>query len=247
VKLPESVAAFRRAHRERHIGPRYRGWAHLAVTSVGSIAAITFAAIQVDRPSLLELASVPLFFLIANLGEYLGHRGPMHHRRKGMAILFERHTRQHHRFYTHEAMAAESHVDFQMVLFPPVMLIFFLGFLALPIGALLHVLVSPNVGWLFAATAVSYFLTYEWLHFAYHLPADGRIGRNPIVRRLRRHHAIHHDPRRMTHGNFNITFPIADWLFGTIARDEPRDRSANPAYEESHDLQLDRLRPDPPG
>jgi sterol desaturase/sphingolipid hydroxylase (fatty acid hydroxylase superfamily) len=247
-RLPDEVADFRRAHRERHIGPRYRGWAHLGFTTCGALAAIVFAAIQVDRPSALELASVPLFFLVANFGEYLGHRGPMHHRRKGLSILFERHARQHHRFYTHEAMAAESHVDFQMVLFPPVMLIFFLGCLALPIGALLHVLVAPNVGWLFALTAVSYFLTYEWLHFAYHLPPDGRIGRNPIVRRLRRHHAVHHDPRQMTRWNFNITFPIADRVFGTIApqASEARDRSASPAYEETHGSQLDRLRPDPP-
>jgi hypothetical protein len=248
--IPDEVAAFRRAHRERHIGPRYFGWAHLAATSLGSLAAIGFAAAQVDGPSAAELAAVPLFFLIANVGEYLGHRGPMHHRRRGLALLFERHTRQHHRFYTDQAMAAESHVDFQMVLFPPVMLIFFLGCLALPIGALFGVLISPNVGWLFAATAASYFLTYEWLHFAYHLPPGGRIGRNPLVRRLRRHHAIHHDPRRMSHANFNITFPIADWLFGTVAR----DRSPGPAYEEPdeaidepHPRQLDRLRPDPPG
>jgi len=34
---------------------------------------------------------------------------------------------------------------------------------------------------------------------------------------LRRHHAAHHDPRLMTRYNFNVTFPIADRLFGTVA------------------------------
>ena len=85
-----------------------------------------------------------------------GHRGPMHHRRRGLGIIFERHTLQHHQFYRHDAMAAESPDDFQMVLFPPVMLLFFLGGLAAPIGLLLGVLGTPNLGWLFAATGVAY-------------------------------------------------------------------------------------------
>jgi hypothetical protein len=220
VSAPAHVAAFRRAHRERHIGPRYRGWLHFGVTTVGALAAIAVAIWKVDGPSLLELTTVPISFLLANLGEYVGHRGPMHHRRRGLAILFERHTQQHHRFFTHQAMAADSPRDFQMVLFPPVMLIFFLGGLATPIGALLHVAISPDVGWLFAATAVGYFLTYEWLHFAYHLPEDGWIGRRALIRRLRRHHAAHHDPSLMTRHNFNITFPIADWVFGTLHADQ---------------------------
>ncbi len=130
----EDVAAYRVRYRAEHIGPRYNGWLHFATTSVGSLAAIAFAVSRVRAPSRAELAAVPVFFLIANLGEYFGHRGPMHHRRRGLAILFERHTQQHHRYYTHEAMAAESPRDFQMVLFPPVMLLFFLGFLATPIG-----------------------------------------------------------------------------------------------------------------
>jgi hypothetical protein len=228
TRVPDEVADFREAYRARHIGPRYRGWLHFGVTTVGALAAIGFAVAHVSRPSVAELMSIPLFFMVANLGEYFGHRGPMHHRRRGASILFERHTLQHHRFYTHEAMASESSRDFQMVLFPPVMLIFFLGLLALPIGALLYWLISPNVGWLFAVTAVSYFLTYEWLHFAYHLRADGWVGRRALIRHLRRHHAAHHDPRRMTRVNFNITFPIADRLFGTLDRQEPASFSRDP-------------------
>jgi sterol desaturase/sphingolipid hydroxylase (fatty acid hydroxylase superfamily) len=218
MTVPTKVATFRREHRARHIGPRYRGWLHLAVTSLGALAAITTAALQVHDPSVAELAIVPLAFLVANFGEYFGHRGPMHHRRGRLAVLFERHTQQHHRFYTDEAMAAESARDFQMVLFPPVMLVFFLGLLATPIGALLYLTVSVNAGWLFAATGVGYFLLYEWLHFAHHQPPDSLIGRRRLVAALRRLHTVHHDPRRMTRANFNITFPIADWVMGTLDR-----------------------------
>jgi len=217
--LPSDVAAFREQHRTQHIGPRYRGWLHFATTTLGSLAAIGFAISRVRAPSARELLAIPMFFMIANLGEYFGHRGPMHHRGARLAILFERHTQQHHRYYTNEAMAAESPRDFQMVLFPPAMLLFFLGGLAAPLGLIFGLLGSPNLGWLFAATAVGYFLLYEWLHFSYHQPPASFIGRRALIRRLRRHHTIHHDPRRMTSANFNITFPIADRLFGTTERD----------------------------
>ena len=210
----EDVAAFRARHRAERIGSRYSGWLHFATTSVVSLGAIAFAISRVHALRTWELAMIPVFFLIANLGEYFGHRGPMHHRRNGLAIIFERHTQQHHHFYRHDAMAADSPRDFQMVLFPPVMLLFFLGGLAAPIGLLLG-LITRNLGWLFAATAVAYFLTYEWLHWSYHQRVDSRIGRLWLVRVLRRHHTLHHDLRRMTHANFNITFPIADALFRT--------------------------------
>lgn len=213
--LPDKVAAFRERHRTRNIGPHYNGWLHLASTSIGSLVAIVIAIWQIDSPSAAELLGVPVFFLIANLGEYAGHRGPMHHRTAPLKILFERHAQQHHRYYTHDAMAATSHHDFQMVLFPPVMLVFFLGALATPIGLALGLLISPNVGWLFAATAISYFLTYEWLHWSYHQRDDSWLGRRWLVHVLRRHHTVHHDPERMTRANFNITFPIADVVFGT--------------------------------
>ncbi len=215
----DDVAAFRAQHRAEHIGPRYNGWLHFATTSLGSLAAIGFAISRVHAPRFWELACIPVFFLIANLGEYFGHRGPMHHRRRGLGIIFERHTLQHHQFYRHDAMAADGPRDFQMVLFPPVMLVVFLGGLAAPIGLVFGLVVSPNLGWLFAATAVAYFLTYEWLHWSYHQPDESFVGRLALVRVLRRHHTIHHDLARMTRVNFNITFPIADALFGTTARD----------------------------
>lgn len=209
------VAAFRHEYRAA-IGPRYSGWLHFATTSVVSLAVIAFAVSRVRSPSVGALAAVPAVFLFANVVEYLGHRGPMHHRRRGLALVFVRHTLQHHRFYTQDAMAAESARDFQMVLFPPVMLGFFLGGIAAPVGALLAWLGGANLGWLFVATAVAYFLTYEWLHWSYHQPDASWIGRRALVRRLRHHHTLHHDPARMTTANFNITFPIADALFGTF-------------------------------
>jgi sterol desaturase/sphingolipid hydroxylase (fatty acid hydroxylase superfamily) len=39
------------------------------------------------------------------------------------------------------------------------------------------------------------------------------------VRKLRWLHRLHHDPRRMALCNFNITYPLGDWLFGSLRRE----------------------------
>jgi len=86
------------------------------------------------------------------------------------------------------------------------------------LGAGCFLLFGPNPGFLFVATAFGYFLTYEWLHFAYHLPDGHPLRALPGLARLRRHHQVHHDPHVMSHAHFNITFPLCDWAFGTRTR-----------------------------
>jgi hypothetical protein len=216
--VPPSVASFRSEYREKEIGRFYSGWGHFSFTSLGSLAVIAFAISRLHEVQPLEWLTVPATFLFANLAEYLGHKGPMHHRRPVLGILYERHTLSHHHYFTNEAMAYESSRDFKMVLFPPIMLFFFLGVLAVPPGAALFALLSPNVGWLYVTVAMSYFLTYEWLHFVYHLDEGSLVGRLPFVRFLRRHHQAHHDLALMGRWNFNITFPISDLVFGTFHR-----------------------------
>src|SRR5262249_53014445 len=143
--MQDSVASFREAYRAEHIGPSYSGLLHFAFTSVGSLAIIATAASQVRFFTWLELFTVPVTFFFANLVEYRGHKGPMHHKVGGLSLLFERHTRQHHRYFTPDAMAYESSRDFKMVLFPPLMLLFFLGAIATPVAALLFLFAMRNV------------------------------------------------------------------------------------------------------
>ena len=216
--IPESVAQAREAFRQRRISPRYSGPLHLATTiSIGAVIALTSIVMLEDvRP--VEWLTIPLTFLYANLSEYLGHRGPMHHRTRFLAGIFQRHTVEHHSFFTNEAATFETTKDYRAVLFPPILLIFFFGVFAAPVGAVLFYLVSPNVCFLYVLTAILYFLNYELLHFAYHNDPDSWIGRLPFMSSLRKHHVAHHDKRLMTQYNFNITYPIFDLVFGTRYR-----------------------------
>ena len=176
------------------------------------------SVLMLDDVQPWEWLTVPLAFLYANLAEYLGHRGPMHHKTRFLAGIFQRHAVEHHSFFTNEAAIFETTRDYRAVLFPPILMVFFFGAFAAPLGAILYFVATPNVCFLFVLTAILYFLNYELLHFAYHSDPRSLIGRLPFVQSLRKHHIAHHDKRLMTRYNFNITYPVCDWLFGTRYR-----------------------------
>lgn len=177
---------------------------------------------MLDEVRPIEWLTIPLTFLYSNVAEYFGHRGPMHNKTRFLAGIFQRHTVEHHSFFTDEAISFDSPRDYRAVLFPPILLVFFFGFFAAPAGAILYFLVSPNVCFLFVFTAILYYLNYELFHFSYHLDPQSRIGRLRLIRALRENHVTHHNRSLMTRYNFNITYPICDLLFGTLHRhDDP--------------------------
>jgi hypothetical protein len=217
---PESVARARTLFRENRVPEHYSGYLHLATVIGFSILVAAASLAMLDDVQSIEWLTVPLTFLYCNLAEYLGHRGPMHNETRFLTGIFQRHTVEHHSFFTDEAISFDSPCDYRAVLFPPILLLFFFGFFAVPAGAILYFLVSPNVCFLFVFTAILYYLNYELFHFTYHLDRESRLGRLPLIRRLRRSHVLHHNKALMTRYNFNITYPICDRLFGTLYRDE---------------------------
>jgi sterol desaturase/sphingolipid hydroxylase (fatty acid hydroxylase superfamily) len=98
----------------------------------------------------------------------------------------------------------------------------------LPIALAFWVAGVPNVAALWVASVVGYVLMYEWLHLAYHLPAEGPIGGLRVTRWLRRHHQRHHAPQLMQRWNFNVTLPLWDHVRGTVWRPEERTAPAVP-------------------
>jgi hypothetical protein len=211
----QAVEQARKDFRQRHVSARYSGPIHLTTTISLTLLMALLSALMLEHVRPTEWLTIPLTFLYANLSEYLGHKGPMHKKTRFLGRVFERHSIEHHSFFTDEAITYDTSQDYKAVLFPPVLLVFFIACFALPVGALLYFLISPNVCFLFVVTAVLYFLNYELLHFAYHMDPHTRVGRLPFMSRLRKHHTYHHNRRLMTRYNFNITYPICDYLFGT--------------------------------
>ena len=225
------VERYRDEYRDAEIPRHYDGRLHLAITFGGGSLALAACLWQLHAVQPWEWLTVPLSLCYANLAEYLGHRFPMHRPFRGLGIVYKRHAGQHHRFFNQDSMPIDSLRDLRAVLFPPVLVIFFFGAFATPVWFALAWLLSANVAWLFVACGIGYFLNYEVLHLAYHLPAEHPLARNGLVQRLRWLHAQHHDPRLMTSRNFNISYPLCDWLFGTLISADAGDnvRDSRPA------------------
>jgi len=212
--LPRKVSSFRAACRAK-FSRYYSGIAHFLFTSTVALTIIFYTFWRARHATWLELMTIPAAFIYANFVEYLSHRNPMHRPLRPVVVMFERHAKSHHKFFTHEAMAYENRNDYQMILFPPAMLLAFFA-AAIPPAALLYALFSSTTAFLFVGTGMAYYLTYEWLHFSYHLDQNTFIGRRWLIKRLRQHHIVHHHPGLMNRYNFNITFPICDLLFRTV-------------------------------
>jgi hypothetical protein len=191
---------------------------HLACPSLIGLGSIVAACVWIRDLRAWQLLTVPVVFLLSNMTEWRAHRDLLHRRTWPLQVLYDRHTPEHHRIFVTDDMAMRSVREFRLVLIPAYgLLAMLVG--ALPLAALLafgfH---QRNLAALFMATAMGYAVSYEWLHLAYHLPTTNPIARLGFVARLRRHHAIHHDPALMQRWNFNVTFPVWDWIRGTIHR-----------------------------
>jgi hypothetical protein len=206
-----------RSRTVRKIPSWYSPIAHLLVPAVLGVGVVVASVLLVKDLVWWELFIVPATFLMSNASEWRIHKGILHRRVPGLAILYDRHTPLHHMVFQTEDMAVKSRVEWRLVLIPAygIMLVILIN---VPLAVGMVALGWRNIGLLYLATAVGYVLSYEWLHLAYHLPRESFIGRLRIVGALRRHHATHHHPPLMQKWNFNVTFPIWDWVRGTTYR-----------------------------
>ena len=87
--------------------------------------------------------------------------------------------------------------------------------MSLPCGLLLAWLMCLNVGVLMMCTTTGKDLVNEFIHFCCHLDENWFVRQSPVVNTLRRHHTAQYNSHNMMEVNMNLTFPVADWLFGT--------------------------------
>ena len=213
--ITERQKAYRAVYRSRIMG-FYDGYLHIAIIYAMGAAAFYIYLQHIQNPTLLEWLTIPITFLFTNVFEWFVHKFVMHRpvNIKGLRAVYERHTLNHHQFFTDEEMRFRDHKDWRVTVFPPYALVVFI-LMSLPGGVLLGHIFSPNVGWLFMCTTTGMYLIYEFMHFCCHVDENWFVRNCPFVNTLRRHHTAHHNARLMMETNMNLTFPIADWFFGT--------------------------------
>lgn len=206
-----------RAEYRRNIESWYRPGVHvLAIYAVG-IAALTWFIAQLRAPlTWYEWAVVPMVFVASNITEWAMHRYVMHRPRNNAIArsIYKRHTLNHHEFFTQENYTIDVVRDYRIVFFPPYTEVVAIV-LTIPGALVLGAALGANAGWLTLCTTTALYLVYEAFHFCCHVRDNWFLRHCPLINTIRRHHASHHDQRIMTNLNMNLTFPIADWLFGT--------------------------------
>jgi hypothetical protein len=213
--VTERQKAFRQEYRSRIMG-WYDGYLHIAIIYAMGAAAFFIYLQHIHDVQPLEWLAIPITFLFTNIFEWAIHRFVMHRPVpfKGLRAIYERHTLNHHQFFTDEEMRFRDHKDWRVTVFPPYALVVFI-LMSMPGGIILGNLFTANVGWLFMCTTTGMYLIYEFMHFCCHVDENWFVRTCPFVNTLRRHHTAHHNARLMMETNMNLTFPIADWLFGT--------------------------------
>jgi len=210
----QTTQAFRDRYRA-DIHPRYNPWLHGAFVLLFGVLAIGgfWSTVHQVRP--LEWLTVPLTLLFFNFGVYLVHRHLGHHKKSFARMFYARHAGDHHSFFAPGHMTYDTARDWRVILFPAWLIVIHTVVFTLPAWWLFKQ-VNANVAGLFGGCLVLGYLMYEVFHACEHLPSDNPVTRLPWIRQMRRLHELHHRRELMQERNFNIVFPLMDYLFGTL-------------------------------
>ncbi len=213
--ISERQKTFRKEYRSRIMG-WYDGYVHIAIIYAMGAAAFYIYVQHVENVLWWEWLTLPITFLFTNMFEWLVHKHIMHRpfNMKVLRAVYERHTLNHHQFFTDDEMRFRDHTDWRVTVFPPYALVVFI-LMSMPTAFFLSWAISSNVGWLFMCATSGMYLLYEFMHFCCHVDENWFVRNMPFVNTIRRHHTAHHNARLMMEVNMNLTFPIADCLFGT--------------------------------
>ena len=212
--MSERQRKFREQYKSQ-ISPMYNGLLHIAVIYAMGLGAIWWSLGRMDSPTWEWLLAIPVF-IAGNFVEWAMHKYVMHRKIDVFALraIYDRHTRQHHQYFTDNEATIDTTREFRIVFFPWRVLIV-LGVSGTLFGLIAAQVVNPNAGYVLFITMIAHYLLYEVFHYCCHVHDNWFVRNVPFVNTIRRHHTAHHNQGIMMHYNMNLTFPIADWFMGT--------------------------------
>ena len=207
-----------RVFREQYvadISPWYNGLVHVGVMYAAGIAAIVWCLSRMQGATWEWLLLVPVA-IAGNFVEWGMHKFVMHRLVDVFALraIYDRHTRQHHQYFTDGDPTIHTVKEFRIVFFPWRVLAV-LAVMGGLLGWLASVLINPNAGYVVFITMIGHYMVYETFHMCCHVPENAFVRHMPLVNTIRRHHRAHHNMGIMMHCNLNLTFPVADWAMKT--------------------------------
>lgn len=157
------------------------------------------------------------FFLLCPFAEWALHRYIMHRPFKilfwWLRYPFRSHALVHHNIYkadhTYHVQPGDTGEKIPMAWWNSLVIV--------AIGCTMISSYFNYFGWKWLPLALvimfGYYGVYEYIHWCMHLPKDRRVEMWWVFRKLNGHHLLHH---RYMHKNFNVVFPLADLVFGTL-------------------------------
>ena len=150
--------------------------------------------------------------------EHQVHSRLMHRTTAAFKRAFEAHAIVHHKHYSKifsdEPVAPGQDKEIRLTVHKA------------PIKAIPFAALIALVSWQGAAVFVVVVCLHHWvwnkIHLEMHKPEQRLFSRWPVYKFLARHHWLHH---RYPDRNFNVVFPLADYVLGTSARASEVDLS----------------------
>ena len=186
--MTERQRKFREQYRAA-ISRWYSGWVHIGVMYTAGIAGVWYCVSQLQNASWEWLLLIPVL-IGGNFVEWAMHKFVMHRLIDVYALraIYDRHTRQHHQYFTDNDATIDTVREFRIVFFPWRVLIV-LAVFGLLFGWIASVLINPTAGYIVFIGMIGHYMVYETFHFCCH------VHDNWFVR--------------------NAPFPIADWFLNT--------------------------------
>ncbi len=171
--------------------------------------------------AIVVLATLTVGMMYASVFEWTLHKYVMHRPLGRFRYPFETHALTHHKLFgsdfSYHLQPSVKRQKIRMAFWngPVLSIVGMVPFVA----AAIIVDICAGRSEMYAVLAVGvvisigYYLVYEYLHWCMHLPRDRRVERSRIFRMLNGHHVLHH---RHKGTNFNVVFPFADAVLGTL-------------------------------
>ena len=231
--MSEKQRSFREQYKGR-ISPFYNGFVHTGVMFAVGVGGIGYCLSKLDGATWEWLVALPVL-LAGNFVEWFMHRYVMHRRVDVFALraIYERHTREHHQYFTDNDVTIDTVREFRIVFFPWRVLVV-LGVVGSVLGWITAQVINPNAGYIVYLAVGAHYLIYETFHLCCHVPDNWFVRHMPLVNTIRRHHTAHHNQGIMMRKNMNLTLPIADWLLRTSDLDRGLIGHLFNGYDESH-------------
>ncbi len=154
-----------------------------------------------------------------SLAEWTAHRYMMHRhflKLSFMNVIYQKHAILHHRKF-YKKFNEESDVVGRWI---NIKLDYWMGWL---VGAPLFIglwLASPTGAIIFFSVVNLHHFLWNVFHTEMHIPKNGWLSRTLVYRMLARYHWMHH---KYPGKNYNVVFPLFDFLMGTYLKPSEKD------------------------